>query len=212
VAEPLIFIVSGPSGSGKSSLVRLLLEIDDRLHFSVSYTTRQARPGEVDGEHYHFLSSRADFEDLIRRNWFFEYAEYNNHYYGTPKEALEEARRKGKDLVLDIDVQGVARLKENPEFPAAVTIFVLPPSQEVLARRLDKRGDLKPEQREARLQRANDEVPECMKYDYVLINDRLRDSVLDLAGIVRANRVARARKEAEIARVLNTFGAVTKHG
>jgi guanylate kinase len=212
LAEPLIFIVSGPSGSGKSSLVKLLLELDERLHFSVSYTTREPRPGEVNGEHYHFLSQRADFEDLIGEGWFFEHAEYNSHYYGTPRRALDEARESGKDLVLDIDVQGVARLKENPGFPKATTIFVLPPSQETLVRRLEKRGDLKPAQKESRLERANEEVPECTKYDYVLVNDRLKDSVLDLLSIVRAARVEQARMAPQIADVLGTFGVKAQHG
>ena len=197
-----VFIISAPSGSGKSTLVRRLLASVPGLQFSISYTTRAPRGGEVDGENYHFLA-RGEFEECIGRDEFLEYAEVFGNYYGTHRGVLEQARERGLDLVLDIDVQGARQLKGK--IPEAVTIFILPPSREVLEQRLRARGDTSGALIERRLCAAANEIRNYGAYDYVLINRELAESDQTLAAIVRAERVRRNRMEAEIRPILKTF-------
>ncbi len=197
-----VFIVSAPSGSGKSTLVaRLLTEVRD-LMFSISYTTRKPRGSETDGQSYHFVS-REDFEAMIDRGEFLESAQVFGNYYGTHRGILEEARAKGKDLVLDIDVQGARQLIVT--VPEAVTVFILAPSRQILEQRLRARGEDRDEVIERRLKEAAEEIRNYGAYDYVLINSDLEESVVVLSAIVRAERARRSRIEDRIKPILATF-------
>jgi guanylate kinase len=209
-----IFIVSAPSGSGKSTLVRRLLAGVPGLTFSVSYSTRAPRGNEVEGESYHFVS-RAEFEEMARRGEFLEHAEVFGNYYGTHQEALEQAEEQGKDLVLDIDVQGARQLKSK--IPEAVTIFILAPSREILEQRLRTRSEDSDAVIVRRLRDAANEIRNYSAYDYVLVNIDLAQSDEALAAIVRAERIRRRRMEEQIRPILETFETilykdVTKHG
>ena len=198
-----VFIISAPSGSGKSTLVSRLFERLDGLTFSVSYTTRKPRGNEIDGEDYHFID-HAQFERLIESGEFLEHANVFGNYYGTHVGALEFARDAGKDLVLDIDVQGAAQLRKR--IPDAVTIFVLPPSREVLEQRLRARSQDSTEVNGRRLADAAEEIRKYFLYDYLLINDDLELAAKNLMSIVRAERVRRVRVEDRIKPILATFG------
>ena len=172
------------------------------LKFSVSYTTRGPRGHERSGENYHFIS-RSEFEQRIALGEFLEYAEVFGNYYGTHRNALEAAITEGKDLVLDIDVQGAAQLKDR--LPDAVTIFVLAPSRETLERRLRARGEDADAVIARRLHDAAREIRNYCLYDYVVINNNLNESAQTLAAIVRAERVRRTRIEDQIRPILATF-------
>jgi len=197
-----VFIISAPSGSGKSTLVaRLLTEVRD-LMFSISYTTRKPRGSEKDGQSYRFVS-REEFEAMIAGNEFLEWAQVFGNYYGTHRGILEEARAQGKDLVLDIDVQGARQLVVT--VPEAVTVFILAPSRQILEQRLRARGEDRDEVIERRLKEAAEEIRNYNAYDYVLINRDLEESVDVLCAIVRAERARRSRIEARIQPILETF-------
>jgi guanylate kinase len=198
-----VFIISAPSGSGKSTLVSRLLNDVENLTFSVSYTTRKSRGKEVDGAAYHFID-RAEFETRLANDEFLEHAEVFGNYYGTHSSALTTARLSTKDLVLDIDVQGAAQLKKR--IPDAVSIFVLPPSQEVLEKRLRARSQDNEDVIQRRLADAAREISNYRLYDYVLVNEDLEMAVATLTGIVRAERVRRVRVEEKIRPILATFG------
>jgi len=198
-----VFIISAPSGSGKSTLVSRLLNEVDHLTFSVSYTTRKARGREIDGEAYHFID-RAEFERRLAAAEFLEWAEVFGNYYGTHSEVLEAARNKRKDLVLDIDVQGAAQLKER--IPEAVSIFVLPPSREILEQRLRTRSQDDEGVIRRRLADAAREIRNYRLYDYVLVNNDLNLAAETLKAIVAAERVRRIRVEEKIQPILDTFG------
>jgi guanylate kinase len=180
---------------------RLLAEVPG-LKFSVSYTTRAPRGHERSGESYHFIS-RAEFEERIARGEFLEYAEVFGNYYGTNRGALDDAVAQGKDLVLDIDVQGAAQLKGK--LPEAVTIFVLAPSRQVLEQRLRARSEDTDAVIERRLHDAAREIRNYCLYDYVVINNDLNQSAETLAAIVLAERVRRTRIEDQIRPILETF-------
>lgn len=198
-----VFIISAPSGSGKSTLVSRLLNEVDGLEFSVSYTTRSPRGNEVDGVDYHFIE-RVEFEKRLEKGEFLEHARVFGNYYGTHIGELELARRTGKDLVLDIDVQGAAQLKER--IPDAVTIFVLAPSREILEQRLRARSQDSDEVIRRRLADAANEIRNYRLYDYVLVNEDLDLAAETLMSIVRAERVRRVRIEDKIRPILETFG------
>jgi guanylate kinase len=198
----VLFVVSAPSGSGKSTLVHRLLEQDQGLLFSVSYTTRAPRGKEQPGQDYHYVS-REEFEAAIARGEFLEHAEVFGHYYGTHRGALERARAEGKDLLLDIDVQGAGQLKIK--IPDAVSIFVLAPSRDDLEQRLRARSEDAEEVIERRLRGAAREIRNYSAYDYVLVNRDLEKSVDTLASIVKAERVRRTRMEQQVAAILGTF-------
>src|SRR5690349_13492210 len=197
-----VFIISAPSGSGKSTLVARLIRSMPGLKFSVSYTSRRPRGAEVDGQDYHFVS-RADFEAMIARQEFLEWAEVFGNYYGTHRGVLEQARAEGKDLVLDIDVQGARQLK--CQIPEAVTVFILAPSRQILEQRLRARGEDREDVIERRLRAAAEEIRNYQAYDYVLINRDLAESDATLGAIVRAERVRRTRIEDQIRPILDTF-------
>ncbi len=197
-----VFIVSAPSGSGKSTLVNRVMSDVRNLMFSVSYTTRTPRGTELEGHSYRFVS-REDFEAMVARGEFLEWAQVFGNYYGTHQGILEEAKAKGKDLVLDIDVQGARQLKSK--IPEAVTIFILAPSKQILEHRLRARGEDRDEVIERRLKEAAEEIGNYDAYDYVLINSDLEESVAVLDGIVRAERARRTRIEEKIRPILETF-------
>jgi guanylate kinase len=197
-----VFIISAPSGSGKSTLVSGLLESDPKLLFSVSYTTRKPRGSEKPGKNYNYIS-REDFLERAQRGEFLEYAEVFGNFYGTHRSVLEQAQREGKDLILDIDVQGARQLKES--IPEAVTIFVLAPSRDVLEQRLRMRSEDPEPVIQRRLQEAVEEIRNYKQYDYVLINHQVQESIATLAAIVKAERVRRIRMEEKIQPILKSF-------
>ncbi len=181
----ILFIISAPSGSGKSSLVSRLRSLVEDLDFSISYTTRAPRGSEIDGVEYHF-TTRDHFEQMIAADDFLESAEVFGNYYGTALSALEQARAAGKDLLLDIDVQGAIQVMKK--LPAAVSIFILPPSPEELERRLRHRSVAEHVVDEAviarRLSEARKELDRLDEYQYSIVNDRLDEAVDELRAIV----------------------------
>jgi guanylate kinase len=198
----IVFIISAPSGSGKSTLVGRLFRDVPGLSFSVSYTTREPRGNEVDGVDYHFIT-REEFARRLDNNEFLEHANVFGNYYGTHRSAREIAEMRGVDLVLDIDVQGAAQLRQT--LPDAVTIFVLAPSREILEKRLRARSEDPDSVITRRLHEAASEIRNYRQYDYVVINDDLDSSAKKLAAIVEAERVRRSRIEDEIRPILETF-------
>jgi len=198
----IIFIISAPSGSGKSTLTNELRRIVPNLEFSISYTTRPPRGSEQSGREYFFIS-REEFERMNRENEFLEWAEVFGNYYGTHRGVLEQAQAEGKDLVLDIDVQGARQLK--CQIPEAVTVFILAPSRQILEQRLRARSEDREDVIERRLRAAAEEIRNYQTYDYVVINRDLADSDATLGAIVRAERVRRSRIEDQIRPILDTF-------
>jgi guanylate kinase len=188
----ILFIISAPSGSGKSTLVNQLRSLVSGLEFSVSWTTRGPRGSEVDSREYHF-TTREHFEQMIRNGEFLEYADVFGNYYGTAKETLRQAFAQNKDLLLDIDVQGAAQVRAK--MPDAVSIFLMPPSPEVLATRLRNRsraeGRVQEEIIERRLAKARQEIENYRDYGYILVNDILDRAVEEMTAIVAAERIRR---------------------
>lgn len=183
-----LFIVSAPSGAGKSSLIDALLKrfnVDDKLRLSVSHTTRAPRPDEVDHVSYHFITNE-EFENLIERNAFYEYAHVFDHYYGTSREIVEQWLNEGKDVLLDIDWQGARQIREQT--PDAKGIFIVPPSLEELNRRLVTRATDAPEVIEKRMSKALSEISHYNEYDYVIVNDDFDESLLNMRSIILSNR------------------------
>ena len=184
----IVFIISAPSGSGKSTLVNELRKIVPNLDFSISYTTRSARGSEHHGKEYFFVQPE-QFEAMVRNNEFLEHAEFDGNCYGTARRFLREAEAKGNDLLLDIDVQGAEQIKRA--IPGAVSIFILPPDRKTLEWRLRNRSEDSKEVIQRRLVTAGREIEKYDKYDYILVNDRLEDSVEALKAIVLAERSRR---------------------
>ena len=184
-----VYIISAPSGSGKSTLVDRVRQIVPGLKFSISYTTRAVRGDEQDGREYFFVS-RAEFEEMIAKDEFLEYANVFGNYYGTARRFLREAREDGKDLLLDIDVQGAAQIKAR--IPEAVSIFVLPPNRQELEKRLRTRSLDAEDVIHRRLVTASREIENYQKYDYILVNDRLEESIDALKSILLAERLKRS--------------------
>jgi guanylate kinase len=203
-SDPLVVIVSGPSGSGKSTLVQKILELPGTMA-STSCTTRARRATESSGKCYDFVTE-AVFEEMIKRGEFLEYARvFGKHSYGTPKKWLEESRAKGLDLVLEIDVQGAAQVKEK--LPESVAIFILPPSREELERRLRSRGQDADEEIARRLSKARDEIEAFEKfYDYCVVNENIERAGREAQAIVIALRCGSARRRARVKEFLASFG------
>jgi len=187
--KPLVYIISAPSGSGKSTLVNELLKKVSDLEFSISYTTRAPRGSEKDGRQYYFVS-RPEFEKMIREGEFLEHAEVFGNYYGTARRFLREAEQNGRDLLLDIDVQGAAQIQQK--LPDATSIFILPPNRKTLEERLRKRSEDSEEVIARRLDAATREIENYHRYNYILINDQLEDSIRLLRAVVRGERLLRA--------------------
>jgi guanylate kinase len=196
-----LFILAAPSGAGKSSLIKALLEKhlssdehNNAMQVSVSHTTRAPRPGEVDGVHYHFVD-HAEFESLIKQDAFFEYAEVFGNYYGTSKIVIEQTLRQGIDVFLDIDWQGARQVKA--QIPDTATIFVAPPSKEELKRRLTERGQDSAEIIEQRMTKAVSEISHYHEFDFIVVNDNFSAALAELDAIVITRRL---RKEKQIIR------------
>ena len=188
----ILFIISAPSGSGKSTIVNQLRSLVSGLEFSVSWTTRGPRGSEVDSREYHF-TTRDHFEEMIRHGEFLEHAEVFGNYYGTARKSLRDAFARGHDLLLDIDVQGAAQVRQR--MPEAVSIFLMPPSPEILATRLRNRsraeGSIQDEIINRRLAKARIEIENYRDYGYILVNDILDRAVEEMAAIVAAERFRR---------------------
>ena len=197
--EGLLVVISAPSGGGKGTILKELFAKDDNLVLSVSATTRSPRPGEEHGKQYYFLQ-KEEFEELISLGKMLEYAQYVGNYYGTPREPVEQWMAQGKDVVLEIEVQGGAQIKKL--MPGCVSIFILPPSMEVLEKRLRDRGTEEDATVRKRLEKAREEIPHAKDYDYVVFNDRLEDAVEDLRAILRAEKRKYHRNETAVERVL----------
>ncbi|MGA9967776.1 MAG: guanylate kinase [Terriglobales bacterium] len=184
-----VYIISAPSGSGKSTLVDKAREIVAGLEFSISYTTRPPRGAEQNGREYFFVP-RAEFEEMVRKDEFLEHADVFGHCYGTAKRFLHQAEKSGNDLLLDIDVQGAEQIKRK--LPEAVSIFIMPPDRKVLEARLRKRSLDAEEVIQRRLVTASREIENYEKYDYILVNDRLDESIQALTAILLAERLKRS--------------------
>ncbi|MGB7191705.1 MAG: guanylate kinase [Acidobacteriaceae bacterium] len=188
----ILFLISAPSGSGKSSLVNQLRSQVTNLEFSVSWTTRTPRGSEQEAREYHFIS-RDEFQRMLDADEFLEHADVFGNYYGTARRSLTNAFRKGKDLLLDIDVQGAAQVRDK--IPDAVMIFLMPPSPQILAARLRNRsraeGAVEEEVIARRLAKARHEIENYREYDYILVNDILDRAVEEMAAIVASERIAR---------------------
>jgi len=187
--KPIVYIISAPSGSGKSTLVNELLKSVSDLEFSISYTTRAPRGSETNGRQYYFVS-RTEFEKMIRDGEFLEHAEFDGNLYGTARRFLHEAEQSGRDLLLDIDVQGAAQIQQK--LTNATSMFILPPNRKTLVERLRKRGEDRDEVIQRRVAAATREIENYDRYNYILINDRLEDSIEILQAIVRSERLLRA--------------------
>jgi guanylate kinase len=184
-----VYIISAPSGSGKSTLVDKVRKLVPDLDFSISYTTRSPRGKEQNGQEYFFVS-REEFRQMVRRDEFLEYADVFGNYYGTAKSVLRQAEERGKDLLLDIDVQGAEQIKGK--LPSALSIFIMPPDRKTLESRLRKRSLDAEEVIQRRLVTASREIENYEKYDYILINDRLEESIEALMAILLAERLKRS--------------------
>jgi len=189
-----LFVVSAPSGAGKTTLCRRLLSVVQGLKFSVSYTTRPPRPGELDGVDYSFVGEE-EFRRMAEAGEFAEWAEVHGNLYGTSRKRIEEALAGGADVLLDIDVQGARQMREH--FPGGVYVFVLPPSMGVLGERLGGRKTDPPEAVRRRIERAADEIRDYMRYDYVIVNDVFEDALSELEAIVAARRLGPGRIDRE---------------
>jgi len=189
-----LYIVAAPSGAGKSSLVNALLEREPGIVLSVSHTTRPPRPGDVDGQHYHFVN-RGVFERLIADNAFLEHAEVFGNLYGTSRAAVEPLLAKGRDVLLEIDWQGARQVRALK--PDCISIFILPPSREELERRLRTRAADSAATISLRLAESREEIAHAGDFDYILVNDQFADALADLRAIVTARRL---RREAQLAR------------
>jgi len=198
-----IIVISAPSGAGKSTLVKRLLAAMPDLRFSVSYTTRSPRPGEKKGRDYFFVT-RERFQRMIAAEEFVEWADVFGHLYGTSCRQLRAAQEGGKDILLDIDVQGHRQVRKK--LPEAVSIFVLPPSFRELARRLRARHSDTPEVIQRRLRNARREIRHWPEYDYLVVNDRLPQAVQALRAAVEAARVRRQVQQERARHICRTFG------
>jgi guanylate kinase len=198
-----IFVISAPSGSGKSTLVRRLIASLPDLAFSVSHTTRPRRAGEKDGREYFFVT-RKRFERMLAAGDFIEWAEVFGHLYGTSKEQIDKALAVGRDVLLDIDVQGHQQVRKR--LPEALSIFILPPSFQELKRRLTDRHSDSPQVIERRLTAARQEISHWRDYDYLVVNDRVAPATQALRAIVRAGRLRRQKQAERAQGICRTFG------
>jgi guanylate kinase len=195
-----LYILSAPSGAGKTSLVKALVDGDPRIRVSVSHTTRPMRPGECDGVNYHFVSS-AQFHRMLEDNAFLEHAQVFGNLYGTSQGWVEQTLGEGFDLILEIDWQGAQQVRRM--LPQARSIFILPPTQETLCHRLTQRGQDSGEVIARRMREAVSEMSHYVEYDYVLINDEFSQALADLKAIFRANQLLLSRQQQRHLAVLN---------
>ena len=200
-----LFCVAAPSGSGKSSLVKAVLELDSRLAVSVSHTTREPRGQEVHGREYWFIDEPA-FRSLVEECAFFEWAQVHGHLYGTSRTAIEERLMHGDDVVLEIDWQGALQIKQL--FPHAVLIFILPPSWAELQQRLQRRGEDGPEVIATRMTNAREEVAQARHFDFVIINSLFETALFDLKTVVHSQRLKYAAQQRNKSQVFAALGLI----
>ena len=203
----ILIVVSGFSGAGKGTLMKELLKRYDNYALSVSMTTRAPREGEVDGESYFFVDKET-FERTIAEDGLIEYASYCGNYYGTPREYVEKCLQDGRDVILEIEIQGALKVKEK--FPEALLLFVMPPSAAELKRRLEGRGTESPEVIRERLMRASEEAEGIENYEYLIINDDLDECVREMNDIINAARRNPVRNRQLIADMRSELDAVVK--
>lgn len=180
-----LYVLSGPSGTGKSTVISKVMEQYPNLQFSVSATTREIRPGEVDGKNYYFVS-RQQFENMLQKDELLEHAEYVGNYYGTPWKPIEQAMEQGVDILLDIEPQGAMQVRAKR--PEAVLLFLAPPSLSALKARLIGRGDTAPELIEKRLEQAKWEITQAEKYDYIVFNDEVDNAAREVLAVLTAEK------------------------
>ncbi|MFN7855289.1 MAG: guanylate kinase [Acidovorax sp.] len=198
-----LIVVAAPSGAGKSSLVKALLELDSHVHLSISHTTRAPRGQEKHGRDYYF-ASQSEFDAMIEGEAFVEWAVVHGNRYGTSKKAIEERIAQGSDVILEIDFQGALQIREA--FANAILVFILPPSWEELRSRLERRGEDSPEVIEVRLRNAATEMAQVSKFDFVIINELFERALFDLKAVVHAQRLkyaAQRRARADTFQSLN---------
>jgi guanylate kinase len=188
----ILFVMTGASGVGKDTIRQAALPDIENLFFSISATTRSARPGEVHGKQYYFYD-KATFETMLAEGGFLEYADYVGDYYGTPAKPVYEALEQGKDVLLELELVGARKVKEK--LPEAVMIFIAPPTLIELERRLRGRGTDSEEKIQKRLARAREEIRAVKEFDYVIVNAMLLDAVQDFKGVIRAERLRSSRLE-----------------
>lgn len=198
--DGLLVVFSGPSGVGKDSLLQRLLEVNPQISLSISATTRAPRGAEQHGKDYYFLT-KEKFQEIIKQDGMLEHAVYCDNYYGTPRQPVEEGIRQGRDVILEIEVQGGAQVRQKN--PASVSIFVLPPSMRVLSQRLHKRGTDSEEVIQKRLAKAREEIQKAEQYDYVVFNDDLEECVQEICEILSAEKKKASRSGKLIEEVLN---------
>jgi guanylate kinase len=197
-----LFVVSSPSGGGKGTIIRHVLDVVENLSYSVSFTTRAPRQTEVDGREYFFIS-RETFDEMVVAREFLEWACVHGNFYGTSKKQIMEDTAAGADIILEVDVQGAASVRQL--LMDSVSIFILPPSYEVLRQRLIRRGTDSPEELEVRLRNAPVELKQYSAFDYVIINDEIDRAVAQLASIIYAERARCMRQEPLVREVIQKF-------
>lgn len=200
--DGILFIISSPSGGGKGTLIREVLRTVPHIGYSISFTTRKMREGEIHGQHYFFVT-HAEFEKLIGQGEFLEYANVHGNFYGTSKTQVLKEISAGRDVILEIDVQGAESVRKT--MPEAVGVFILPPSYQVLRERLTLRQTETAEDLTLRLINSAGEVRRFTEFDYVIINDQLKKATTDLQSVVYAERVRRERQLEAVTDILDTF-------
>ena len=207
MSKGILVVVSGFSGSGKGTVMKRLMEKYDNYALSVSVTTRNPRPGEKDGEAY-FFRTKEEFEQLIREDGLIEYAQYVENYYGTPRKYVEEQLSAGKDVILEIEIQGALNIKKK--FPDALLVFIVPPTAKDLKKRLIGRGTESAEVIEKRLHRAAEESDGMDSYDYIVVNDDVDTCVEDLHSLIRSSHFKESANTDLVARMKQELHDMTK--
>ncbi len=201
--QPFLVIISSPSGAGKSTLCKMIIQNDPLTKLSISATTRQKRPGEIDGQHYYFIDEEK-FAQMLQNQEFVENAVVFENNYGTPKKMVEDALKNGNEVLFDIDWQGARQLKEKFDKDAVISIFILPPSMDELERRLRNRASDPEEILQVRMKKALDEISHFNEYDYILVNDDLDSTYKKIRAIIDSKRVSRFSRK-QIAGLVKQF-------
>jgi guanylate kinase len=202
MSQGVLYVVAAPSGAGKTSLVKALLQKDPAIRLSVSYTTRAPRPGETKGVDYHFVDVET-FKAMAARGEFLESAEVYGNYYGTSQAWISGEIATGRDILLEIDWQGAAQVRKH--FPEAVTLFILPPSIEALRERLSNRGQDSGEIIEKRMAAARDDISHAAEFEYIIVNDDFDQALLDFLAVVRASRLVASRQVRKLTPLFERF-------
>lgn len=197
-----LFVVSAPSGTGKTTIIKSLLKKIPEIYFSISHTTRIKRKGEKEGRDYYFID-QLTFQKMIKKNQLIEWARVHGNYYGTSKREIFTKIEKGKDVLLDIDIQGSFQVKRK--YPKSIHIFIMPPSYNELERRLRGRGDLSEKDINIRLKNAKKEIKKWMRYDYVIINDDLKNAVNSMVKIIESFKFKKENQKERIKSIIMTF-------